>query len=282
MLWKKSNKSVSGLTEKLIPAELTLPFSKEILQSKFNALQDGMEERGGLPHFVGALQKKQLLFSTLLERDRLETVDMNEIYSLLECMFTARRRVSGLLSTLDEGLLRLRIDNLLYGEGDVGQRISQFVEQMPSDDSKQKRAWSDFAAELLHFREPERYPLMARWVWDENTLSGAFRELIKGTDSLREIPLSNDAGVYQAVCEWASGELTEYGLYRDLHFVVDLVLAKAYSDYSSAVSSHMGMMQAEFGAKKDPLDMVEKLLGIDPVRKNGRSRLNKAVNESTV
>jgi len=38
-------------------------------------------------------------------------------------------------------------------------------------------AW-DFAAEVLHFHAPERYPLMTRWVWDETTQSGALRELV--------------------------------------------------------------------------------------------------------
>lgn len=277
MLWRKQGRQgVSGLTEQIVPVELTLPFSAEIVQSKFNALQDQMAERGGLPHFVEALQKKQQLFSSLLEREKLSELDSEKLDALLELVFTARRRIPNLMQDVALDQVQQRIDGLLFGEGDINHRIGRFAGCWSDADGKQQRALWDFAAEILHFRDPERYPLMSRWVWDENTLSGAVRELIRGTDTLREIPLTNDAGVFQAVREWIGGVLTEYGLYRDLHFIVDLVLARAYADYSTAISSHMGMMQAEFGAKNDPLEMVVKLLGIDPAKKDGRSRLKRA------
>ena len=48
----------------------------------------------------------------------------------------------------------------------VAERIAAFVETFPAGRALR---WSrDLAAELLHYSDPERYPLMVRWVWAQH------------------------------------------------------------------------------------------------------------------
>jgi hypothetical protein len=62
---------------------------------------------------------------------------------------------------------------------------------------------------------------------------------------------------------WFYDALGDEGFYRDLPLVTDLVWAQAYSDYARSLSMNMGLIDAQFGAKQDPLELVVKMLGID-------------------
>jgi hypothetical protein len=54
-------------------------------------------------------------------------------------------------------------------------RITQFCAVFPQDD---RHRWvRDLAAEVLHNVDPERFPLMTRWVWDREANTGVLREI---------------------------------------------------------------------------------------------------------
>jgi hypothetical protein len=81
--------------------------------------------------------------------------------------------------------------------------------------------------------------------------------------------------VYEAGRAWIAEQMAAQGVYREPHFLVDLFLAHAYADYMRAMSSGMGLMNADFGGKADPMEVVKKLLGIDETRRGGESRVRK-------
>ena len=266
MLWfgRQAKDKGSAGRDDIPPASLEVQFDKDIAQSKLDGLLKELGERGGLEPYLEALKLKHELFLKALPEDRPAEISRETFNTLLSSIFPARRKLAETLGHMDDATLARVIGDLIYGEGVIEERIQAFCELVPKDEKKPRRAMWDLAAELLHFRAPERIPLMTRWVWDANTTSGALREFLRGNDALREIPLDTRPGTFQASRAWFGEFLAERGFYRDLPFLVDMLLAQAYADYVKAMSAGIGMVDAEFGGRGDPLELVLKLLGIDP------------------
>ncbi len=258
------------------PEQRQSPYDAAILGSKFDQLVETMGAGLGVEHYIESLAAKQALFEEVVGGADAARLDRDACLALLEYMFTARRKFAGpfVSMALEE---RERLLEALWDEDtDSLERIRAFAETAPTGgDRKVRRAAWDFAAECLHFRAPERCPLMTRWVWDPATEAGALRELIRGSDGLREVPLGDTSGTYEQAGEWIADQLAERGYYRSIPFLIDLALAQAYSDYMQAMSFNAGMVTGELGAKADPLEFVVKLLGIEPPRRGGRSRVRR-------
>ncbi|MCX7891175.1 MAG: hypothetical protein N2544_02240, partial [Burkholderiales bacterium] len=123
------------------------------------------------------------------------------------------------------------------------------------------RAAHDFAAECLHFRDPLRYPLMTRWMWDPATASGALREFVKNPDHQTRLPLDARPETFEGARQWLAGEVEGQGIYRDIPFWVDLVAAGAYTHYFRSMTG--GVLGSDFQRTGGPEEQVKKLLGID-------------------
>jgi hypothetical protein len=287
MLWFKrqpdsKHGSERGNDEVITPVTLAVAMDERIFAQKFAVLQETLTEVGGIDPFLAALGTKTRFFEGLLSPTAIKDLDQGKLELLLETAMPARKRLWPALVEMGETKLIEAVRALLYGKDDLESRLGAFVDSVPEDASadkktnkKLKRAAHDFAAEMLHFRSPEQYPLMCRWVWDQATLSGAMRELLKGGDTLNHIPLGAGPGVYEAGRAWVAEQLAAQGVYREPHYVVDVFLAHAYADYMRAMSSGMGLMNADFGGKADPMEIVKKLLGIDEARRTGDSRVKK-------
>ncbi len=286
MLWFKRQPDRGqgnlGNDEVVAPVPLAVALDERIFASKFAVLLELVGESGGADPYIEALGTKSRLFQSLLNAPVISELKFDKIELLLETVMSARKRLWPALETMGEPAVVQAVKDLLYGKGELESRLVAFVDQIPEDDQadkktnkKLKRAAHDFAAELLHFRSPEQYPLMTRWVWDQSTLSGAIREMLKGGDTLNHIPLGTTPGVYEAGRAWIAEQMAAQGVYREPHFLVDLFLAHTYADYMRAMSSGMGLMNADFGGKADPMEIVKKLLGIDETRRGSESRVRK-------
>ena len=270
MLWfgKQAKSSGGGGDgDAIVPGQLEVTFDKDIAGSKLDDLLKLASERSStLEVFTEALGLKREMFQRLLPPEKTEAAFSRDGFNaVLETVFPARRKLGETFAALSDDELQDAVLTLVYGEGAIGDRMAAFCELVPKDKEhrKARRAIWDLAAELLHFRDPDRIPLMTRWVWDVNTSTGALREFIRGNDSMETIPLEPRPETFEGARVWFAEFLGERGFYRDLPFLVDLLQAHAYSDYVKAMSSRIGMIDAEFGAKHDPLELVLKLLGID-------------------
>jgi hypothetical protein len=158
-------------------------------------------------------------------------------------------------------------------------RMAEFCSRFPQD--RRHRWVRDLAAEVLHNLDPERYPLMCRWVWDHKANTGVIRE-IWFDDNIDNITLGVPDGyaTFLVLREELSQYLTDNGVFRDVLWYVDLLCAKIYGDY---VAAQGGMyLRADFSAPGDPMEHTRRLLGLDGVRAGpggnvGRTRL-KAIN----
>jgi hypothetical protein len=259
-----------AVAEAVPPAALPLPLDEAAFRRHFDALLAGAEQDGGIEAYLAALGAKVAVFAALRERVRTAPPLLDDLEAALALVFTARRRLYPALEALGAET-GLRIRELWFGSAAPAQRLQQFVDAMPGAGAadrasikaaaKLRRAAWDFAAELLHYGDPLRYPLMTRWVWDQATQSGALRELVRGSDSIRELPFSNDPGVFEGARCWLAEQLAAQGIYRDEELWVDLLQAQAYLGYFRSMTE--GSLGADFGRGVPAQEQLKRLLGID-------------------
>lgn len=286
MLWfrKQPDSAIAvGEADAIAPASLSVALDPRQFQQHFSQLKRQSEDGVELESLLASLQAKSRLFSALLSEDALPSLTLEEVESLLETVFSARRRVFPALQALGADAVRGAIQELLYGNMALAERLQKFSEIVPLDEAadketrkqaaKNRRAAFDFGAEMLHFNNPVKYPLMTRWVWDQNTVSGALREFIRGNDSLPDVPLGNSPEMFEGARAWLAEQIAEQGLYKDVPFWIDLILAQAYSEYFRSMAE--GMLSADFGRGTTPQEQLQKFLGIDAERKTGQSRVKR-------
>lgn len=287
MLWFKKQPEAAALpatADQVRPAELPFALDRELFKLYFTRMLATVELDGGIEAYLASLGAKHHAYAALLERPRIERLTLDDLESLLNRVFTARRRVFPALESMGAAFAAALAGELLYGTAPLVQRIQGFVDAMPGAEgmgrdsinaaAKVRRAAWDFASEMVHFSDPVRYPLMSRWVWDQSTQSGALREFIRGADAMGEIPLSNTPELFEGGRKWLAEQIAEQGIYRDIPFWIDLVLAEAYTTYFRSVTE--GSLGADFGRGGPAYEQLRKLLGIDVSRAEGRTRVKKA------
>ncbi|HKL77390.1 MAG TPA: hypothetical protein VJ985_03360 [Gammaproteobacteria bacterium] len=264
-------RQAKGADKTLEPTELGVELSPQRFERALEQLFESVEADGGVERYAAALKMKSELFGRLLAPDAIAELDEEARDTLLERVFSARRRLAPHVREMEMAEFRSRVHDLLHGKGPVEERMEAFVEALPCE-GKACRARRDLAADLLHFYDPETYPLMTRWVWDVSTDSGALRELVPNSDQVNQLPTGGDPGTFVTLRAWAKEQLEAQSFYRDLDLLVDLVLAQVYAQYIKAMAE--GMLRTDFGSSgEDPSEHVRKLLGIDEQRLKGRSRL---------
>jgi len=284
MAWfrKTAKAALPVAVDGIAPAPLPLPLDEAAFRRHFDALLAGAAEDGGIEAYIAALSAKTSLFVALKGRVRALPPALNELEDVLALVFTARRHLHPALEAMgtEAGLL---VRDLWFGAMPPERRLQQFVDAMPGADStdrasikaaaKLRRAAWDFAAELLHYGDPLRYPLMTRWVWDQATQSGALRELVRGSDSIRELPFGNEPGLFEGARCWLAEQLAAQGIYRDEELWVDLVQAQAYLGYFRSMTE--GSLGADFGRGVPPQEQLKRLLGIDAAPGDRSDRVKK-------
>ena len=149
-------------------------------------------------------------------------------------------------------------------------RIARFCQAFPED--REHRWVRDLATELLHYADPERYPLMTRWVWDARTNTGVLREIwhAEDVDSIR-IEITDDYATFVMLREELAQYLTSNGVFRDVPWYIDVLMAQVYAGY---IGERGGMyLRTHFATPEDPMLHVRRILGLDGMEQEGRSRL---------
>lgn len=236
---------------------MELHLSGEKLRIALESLVTRAEAQGGVEAYVVALKAKSALF-------RAEP-DLEAFRIMCAHMATVRRRIGR--HAEPEGFPRMRalVEALLRGKD-----LRAFCASFPDD--REHRWVRDLGAELLHFSDPERFPLMTRWVWDARTNTGVLREIWHADDIdsiILEVPDTYDTFVQ--LREELAGYLTANGVYRDVLYYVDILQAQVYADY---IAERGGTyLRADFATPEDPMLHVRRILGLDGVSASGKTRL---------
>jgi hypothetical protein len=162
----------------------------------------------------------------------------------------------------------------------VDARIESFCGRFPND--KKYRWVRDLATEIMHNVDPERFPLMNRWVWDARANTGVLREIWHddNVDHIK-IPVGDGYGTYLMLREELSQFLSENGFFRDILQYVDILCAQVYAQYICEQGG--SYLRTDFSAPEDPMQHTRRLLGLDGVRPgSGRSRLKSIDGEAFV
>lgn len=248
------------------PSRPVLHLSGAKLRIALEAALNGCEEFGGIERYIDALKLKSRMFQQALLEGDLEALDLDTVAGLATFMATVRRRIAAELEA--DGLSRLRHAlALLLSEvkdtSSVNQRIAAFCAQYPAD--RAHRWVRDLAAEVLHNVEPERYPLMTRWVWDEKANTGALREMWFAEDIDRiTLNVADDYETFLVLREELSVFLTDNGFFRDITWYVDVLLAQIYAEYISAQGGTY--LRTDFSSPEDPMQHSRRMLGLDGVK----------------
>jgi len=255
-----------------------LDLSGDTLRSVLQALVAGAEEQGGIERYVDAVKLKSAMFRQALED--VEHLELEAFMGLCTFMATVRRRIGPWLNNDAFDAVREALTRLLRDEAAVDTRIDAFCAVFPDD--KKHRWVRDLATETLHNADPERYPLMNRWVWDAKANTGVLREIWHADDIDHiTIRVSDGYGTYLMLREELSRFLSDNGFFRDILQYVDILCAQVYAQYICEQGG--AYLRADFSAPEDPMQHTRRLLGLDGVQPgSGRSRLKSIDGEAFV
>ena len=250
-----------------------LELSGAKLKLALEALVAATDEHGGIEQYVAALQLKSMVFREALGSGRAREVDLATLKTLCAHVATARRRMGRYLEPGTFGTLRDSVGALVDGSDDAAtadERMAAFCAAFPDD--RAHRWVRDLAGEILHNVDPERYPLMTRWVWDARANTGVLREIWYAPDVdhlLIDVP--DRYGTFLMLREELSQFLSANGIYRDVLYYVDLLTAQVYAGYVSEQGG--SYLRTDFATPEDPLLHTRRMLGLDGVEGTGRTRL---------
>ena len=249
-----------------------LELSGPKLKLAFEALVSRAEEHGGVEAYVEALKIKSAMF-----RDAVDgALDLKAFRTLCAHMATVRRRIGDYASPDAFPDMKNRIEALMRGREDTSTtdaRVAAFCAGFPND--RAHRWGRDLAAELLHYADPERYPLMTRWVWDAAANTGVLREIwhAEDVDSVR-IEVADGYATFLMLREELAQYLAVNGVFRDVLFYVDVLMAQVYAGY---IGERGGTyLRADFATAEDPMLHTRRILGLDGVNACGRTKLKAA------
>jgi hypothetical protein len=145
----------------LIDIEAAREFMKETLAKV---------DKIALVEIANTLERKSMLFQTTLSKDRLPNITKEEFDSVLDKIFSIRRKKDKLYEVISLVNLKFSVYELLHGTDKIDDRFQNFFDGLGGLDVTLKY---DLAGELLHFSFPEKYWLWSRWMWDPKNKTGA-------------------------------------------------------------------------------------------------------------
>ena len=257
-----------------------LDLSGEGLRAILRIMIAGSEDHGGIERYVDAVKLKSSMFQEALAGGAVQSLDLETFKGLCTFMSTVRRRAGLWLHEDAFGQMYEAINDLFAREDAIDARIEGFCERFPRD--KEHRWVRDLATEMLHNADPERVPLMNRWVWDAKSNSGVIREIWHADDVDHiKIPVGDGYGTYLVLREELSQFLSDEGFFRDVLQYVDILCAQIYAQYICEQGG--SYLRTDFSAPEDPMQHTRRLLGLDGVRSgNGKTRLKSIDGEAFI
>lgn len=272
-----------SLLSALRPTDIERPvldLSGEGLRVILQMMIAGSEDHGGIERYVDAVKLKSVMFQQALADDAIDNLELETFKGLCTFMATVRRRIGNWLNEEAFADLHEGIRELFADDDNVDARVNSFCERFPRD--KKHRWVRDLATEMLHNADPERIPLMNRWVWDAQANTGVIREVWHGenVDHIR-IPVGDGYGTYLMLREELSQFLSSEGVFRDVLQYVDILCAQIYAQYICEQGG--SYLRTDFSAPEDPMQHTRRLLGLDGVQPgNGKTRLKSIDGEAFV
>jgi len=257
-----------------------LDLSGDALRMSLQSMISGSEDHGGIERYVDAVKLKSTLFQQALGNNDIENLELETFKGLCTFMATVRRRIGSWLNEASFEEMREGLLGLFDDSDPIDARIDAFCTRFTND--KQHRWVRDLAVEVLHNADPERVPLMNRWVWDAQANTGVLREIwhADNIDHIK-IPVGDGYGTFLMLREELSQFLSDNGFFRDMLTYVDILCAQIYAQYICEQGG--SYLRTDFSAPEDPMQHTRRLLGLDGVQPgSGKTRLKSIDGEAFV
>ena len=257
-----------------------LDLSGDALRAALAQMIAGAEAHGGIERYVDAVKLKSAMFAQALENIDEGELEVEAFKGLCTFMSTVRRRIGPWLPEDRFDEIRAALYELFRDDDSLDERVTRFCARFPEDNGH--RWVRDLATEMLHNRDPERYPLMNRWVWDARANTGVLREIwhAENVDHIK-IPVGDGYGTFLMLREELSQFLSDNGFFRDVLYYVDILCAQVYAGYICEQGG--SYLRADFSAPEDPMQHTRRLLGLDGVRPgSGKTKLKSIDGEAFV
>jgi hypothetical protein len=209
---------------------------------------------------AGLLAQKRSLLAPALAEAALGRANADAVRPILSRVFATRRRTDQILVAVGAAALSDAIAGLVHGSGSLAGRFRRFDEALPDLDAPVRR---ELAGECLHFADPERHWLWARWMWDPEARTGSLPLLMVdgfdfGGPDAGAVYLRVGAATAAVV---ATADDLGFRRMRANPFAVDVYLAAIYGIYLYTVTRLR--MSQEFNRVIPQLpDLVQRLLGV--------------------
>jgi hypothetical protein len=206
------------------------------------------------------LARKQALLAPALTEAALRSANAATVRPILARVFATRRRSDEIITTVGAPILTNEIRELIHGDGSLQGRFTRFDDALSGLDAPIRR---ELAGECLHFADPERHWLWARWMWDPEARTGSLPLLMVedfdfGGEDAGTIYLRVGAATSAVV---ATADDLGFRRMRANPFAVDVYLAAIYGIYLYTVT-RLRMTQ-EFNRVIPQLpDLARRLLGV--------------------
>ncbi len=241
------------------------------LRTAFNSMVDCAEKLGGIEVIVEGLSGKSILFQRTF-CDSAENLLESEFLDTCAFMPTVRRRIKSVLERLSFSELNQIIHMLLTNVSveNIDEHIEAFESNLQS--TSRDRWIHDLAAEILHFREPDTFPLMTRWIWDYGSNSGVLREIWFSDSETDYLNIPNGIRTHLELRRELSEFLDSLGVYKNINYMIDVLFAWIYSQY---IGNQGGsFLKTDFSFTGTPFGYVFRMLGLDAaLSSSGKSRL---------
>jgi len=243
----------------------------KVLRGAFESMAKCAEKLGGMETLIEGLEGKSMLFDRTFG-DNAKSLVESEFLDCCAFMPTVRRRIKSSFAEHDFSYLADAIRGLLtdISVNTVDERIERFTRTLAVG---KKTRWSrDLAAEILHFRDPETYPLMTRWVWDHKSNTGILREIWYSESELKFLDIPDGVQTHIELRRELDEFLKQCGVFADRAFVIDYLFAWIYSEY---IGSQGGsFLKTEYSFTGTPFGYALRMLGLDSaIQEDGKTRL---------
>lgn len=198
-----------------------------------------------------------ILDSMKMKTDFLKNLNIkseDDVKQLFEIIFYAKKHVNEVLSQTGLPQFAKAYSTLKDSSKSYDERVQDFISIVKGGN---KKDIEDMAREIIHFLEPEKYPLWTRWIWNSERNTGSITYVLKDN-----VTLKSEVEFFEALNELKS-VLNVFGLDIGNYYPTSIFLVYAYVrllDYTT----HLAIDKKAAGLLPTHLTTTALVLGLKP------------------
>ncbi|AWR97971.1 hypothetical protein DFR86_10775 [Acidianus sulfidivorans JP7] len=188
---------------------------------------------------------------------KLDIQTEQDVKKLFDSIFYSKKHYQEVVSKTTIPELQVAYNFLKNTNASYDERVENFVSKVKGGT---KEDIEDMAKEIIHFLEPEKYPLWTRWIWNENRHTGSITYVLKDDAKLKS---ESD---FFATVEELKKVLDIFGLSSSDYYYTTVFLVYAYVRYLD-YTLHLAVDKKAAGLLPTHLTTTALVLGLKPYLK---------------